>query len=96
MNFVGGLPMSRKGRDYLYVIMYPFSKMCILMPCKEKVTTENTTYLFFQHVWVHFGFPTSIVSDRDSRFLGVFWTSMWRMMDIKLKRSTTFHPQTDG
>jgi hypothetical protein len=96
MDFVGGLPLSRKSHDYLYVVVDRFSKMCILMPCKKQITAEQTAYLFFQHVWVHFGLPTSIVSDRDSRFLGEFWTSLWKMMDTKLKRSTTFHPQTDG
>jgi len=63
MDFVGGFPMSRKGHDYLYVVVDYFSKMCILMPCKKQVTTENTSYLFFHHVQVHFGLPTSIVSD---------------------------------
>ena len=66
MDFVGGLPMSRKGHDYLYVVVDPFSKMCILMPCKKQVTVELTAHLYFQNVWVHFGLPTSIVSDRDS------------------------------
>jgi hypothetical protein len=36
MDFVGGLPMSRKGHDYLYVVVDRFSKMCILMPCKKR------------------------------------------------------------
>ena len=35
MDFVGGFPMSRRGHDYLYVVMDRFSKMCILMPCKK-------------------------------------------------------------
>jgi hypothetical protein len=52
--------------------------------------------LFFQNVWVHFGLPKSIISDRDSRFVGSFWSSLWALMDTKLKKSTTFHPQTDG
>jgi hypothetical protein len=95
MDFVGGLPMSRKGHDYLYVVEDRFSKMCILMPCKKQVTAELTLQLFFQHVWVHFGLPTSIISDQDSRFLGKFWSSLWELMDTKLKKSTTFHPQTD-
>jgi hypothetical protein len=70
--------------------------MCILMPCKKQVTTEQTTHLFFQHVWVHFGLPTSIISDQDSHILGEFWSSLWRLMDTKLKRSIDFHPQIDG
>ena len=45
---------------------------------------------------MHFGLPTSIVSDRDSRFVGKFWSSLWELMDTRLKNSITFHPQTDG
>lgn len=35
MDFVEGLPMSRKGHDYLYVVVNQFNKMYILMPCKK-------------------------------------------------------------
>lgn len=41
MDFVGGLPMSMKGHDYLYVVADRFSNMFILMPCKKQVTTEQ-------------------------------------------------------
>jgi len=40
MDFIGGLPMSRRGHDYLYVVVDRFSKMCILVPCKKQVTVE--------------------------------------------------------
>jgi hypothetical protein len=96
MDFVGGLPMSRKGHDYLYVVVDNFSKMCIFMPCKNQVTTKQAAHLIFQHVWVHFGFPTSIISDRDSQFLEEFWTILWQLMDTKLKRSIVFHPDIEG
>ena len=62
-GFVGGLPLSRRGHDYLYVVVDQFRKMCVLMSCKKKVIDEKTSHLFFQFVWVHFGLPTSIVSD---------------------------------
>jgi hypothetical protein len=40
MYFVGGLPMSKGGHDYLYVVVDRFRKMCILMPCKKQITIE--------------------------------------------------------
>ena len=73
MDFVGGIPLSRKGHDYLYVVVDRFSKMCILTPCKNKITVEKITHLFFQNISVHFYLPTSIVSDQDSHFVGNFW-----------------------
>jgi hypothetical protein len=66
MDFVGGFPSSRTCHDYLYVVVDKSSKMCSFIPCKKKVTTEHATQLFFINVWVHFGLPTSIVSDQDS------------------------------
>jgi hypothetical protein len=91
MDFVGGLPMSKRDHEFLYVVVDRFIKMCILMPCKKQVTHEQTGNLFFQYVWVHFGFPMSIISDGDTQFLGYFWTNLWRMMDTKLKRRNYFH-----
>jgi hypothetical protein len=96
MDFVGGLPMSRRNHDYLYVVVDRFSKMCILMPCTKQVIAEQMSQMFFQNVWVHFGLPKSIISDWDSRFVGSFWSSLWELMDTKLKKSTDFHPQTYG
>nr|GFD34342.1 putative disease resistance RPP13-like protein 1 [Tanacetum cinerariifolium] len=40
--------------------------------------------------------PTSIVSDRDLRFTSRFWKGLQKAWRIRLKFSTSFHPQTDG
>ena len=95
MDFRGGLPMTKARHDYLFVVVDGFSKMIVLIPCTKTVTGAGAAKLFFEHVWKHFGLPTSIISDRDSRFLGHFWDSLWGMMDTRLKKSTAFHPQTD-
>ena len=42
------------------------------------------------------GLPRSIISDRDSKFVGYFWKTLWKNMGIELKFSSTFHPQIDG
>lgn len=68
-------PSNRKRHDYLYVFVDRLRKMCILMPCKNQVIDELTAQLFFQHVWIYFWLPTFIISNRDSHFLGKFWSS---------------------
>ena len=48
--------------------------------------------MFFEQVWVHFGIPRSIISDKDTKFISTFWTILREKMDMKLKRYATFHP----
>jgi hypothetical protein len=52
--------------------------------------------LYIKEVGRLHGVPKSIVSDRDSRFVSNFWTSLHSALGTNLDLSTTFHPQTDG
>ena len=70
--------------------------MAILISCKKRIYAEATTNLFFEHVWVHFGLPQTIISDWDRRFLITFLSSLWSFMDTNLTKSIAFHPQIDG
>jgi len=76
MDFMGGLPMTKKDHDHLFVNVDRFSKMYVLIPCKKTIRGQDATNLFFSHIWVHFGLPNSIISNRDSRFLGKVWTCL--------------------
>jgi hypothetical protein len=62
--------MYKKNHDYIYIVVDRFSKMCILMPCNKHVTAEQMAQMLFQHVWVHFGLPKSIISDR---VFSIYW-----------------------
>lgn len=96
MDFMSGLPTTKRGHDCVYVVVDRFSKMAVIVACKKTISTEDTTKLFFQYIWVHFGLPNTIIFDRDSRFLSKFRSTLWEKMDTKLIKSTAFHPQTDG
>ena len=96
MDYMAGLPSTKNGDDCFFVVVDRFSKMSIMMACKKNITAEATAKLFFERVWVNFGIPQSISSDQDNRFLITFLSSLWLMLDTKLTKSTTFHPQKNG
>nr|GEV63706.1 hypothetical protein [Tanacetum cinerariifolium] len=37
-----------------------------------------------------------LISDRDKVFMSLFWQSLFKMLQVELKMSTAYHPQTDG
>jgi hypothetical protein len=96
MDYILGLLFTKRGNDYVFVVVDRFSKMAILVAFKKNIVAEATTNIFFECVWVHFGIPKNIVLDRDSQFLNTFWSSLWSLLDTNLTKSTSFHPQTDG
>ncbi|KAH0764792.1 hypothetical protein KY285_000663 [Solanum tuberosum] len=38
--------------------------------------------LFYKNVVKYFGVPSNIVSDRDTRFTGKFWTALFNMIEL--------------
>ena len=41
-------------------------------------------------------YPLPLYLIEIPNLLGKFWSRLWELMDTRLKKITTFHPQTDG
>ncbi|POM58861.1 Pol protein [Phytophthora palmivora] len=96
LNFDFGLPANDKGNTGILVFVCRLSKMVHLAPVRDKVTGKQAAQLFLDSVFRYHGLPETIVLDRDPRFTGAFWDTLFQLLGTKLTMSTADHPQTDG
>ena len=90
VDFITKLPVVA-GKDAVLVVCDRLSKITHFV-----ATTEGLARLFRNNVWKLHGLPESVVSDRGLQFAAELTKELNRMLGIKTKLSTAFHPQTDG
>ena len=96
MDFVVGLPLTRRKHDSVWVVVDRFIRSAHFLPVRTDYSLDKLIELYIKEiVWLH-GIPISIILDRDPRFTSRFWEKLQEALGTRLNFSTAFHPQTDG
>ncbi|KAI6622526.1 hypothetical protein MCOR07_011848 [Pyricularia oryzae] len=80
---------------YLMVITDRLSKY-VQLEAMHSMKAEDCAARFLSSWWRFRGFPSQIISDRGSDWVGGFWTELCRQTGVEQLLSTSYHPETDG
>ena len=94
-EFITQLPESQ-GKTQILVVVDRFTKMARFIGLHENATEKDVADTFLGEVRKLHGLPTEIISDKDAKFSGESWKSLCKMLGVKRRMSTAYHPQTDG
>lgn len=95
MDFMAGLSKV-KGYDTIMVVMDRLTKYEHFLAVPHPYIAKDITEIFIREVVRLYGFPQTIISDRDRVFISAFWSELFRVSETAFKFSSTYHPQTDG
>jgi hypothetical protein len=97
IDFITDLPPSGEaGYDAIMSVIDHMTKRAHFIPYHKATGAEATAQLFIERYFPLHGIPSSIVSDRDRRFVNDFWQAFTKEVGTELRLSSSAHPETDG
>ena len=78
------------------VVVDRLTKYAHFFPISIHYKAPQIAELFFKDIFRLHGLPKNIISDRDRKFLSLFWKELFRLAGTNLTPGTSYHPQTDG
>lgn len=94
IDTIGPFTITENGNRYAVTIQCDFSKFVIIVPIPDKSATTLAKAVT-QHCILNFGPMTSIKTDQETEYKGVF-DEVCKLLNIDHTCSTAYHPQTIG
>ena len=94
IDCVGPLPKTKKGNEYLLTILDTATRYPEAIPLRNIKTKVIVEHLLKFFAWV--GLPRSIQSDRGSNFTAKLFHQVWSELNVVVKHSSPYHPQSQG
>eukprot|EP00794_Sanderia_malayensis_P005342 gene5342-6012_t len=94
VDIIGPLKTTRFRNRYILTVIDYYTKYA------EAIALENqeaeTVVRALESIFSRHGMPAVLLSDQGTNFQSHLFTSMCRLFNIEKRRTTPYHPQTDG
>jgi hypothetical protein len=95
IDVLGPLPVTNKGNKYILCVTDYFTRYPISIPMLNQ-RTGTIAKLLVEEVFLVYGFPASLLSDRGTNFLSSLLSDILELFSIRKLSTTSYHPQTNG
>ena len=77
MDFIIGIPKSKKQNDSIFVVVEKLSKVAHFILVKLTYKEVHIADIFLKEIFRFYGIPKAIISNRDTKFTGNVWRSLF-------------------
>jgi len=95
IDIVGPLKRSRNGNTYILTMIDRCTSWVEAVPLRT-ISAEQVASKFYNNWVCRFGIPDFIITDQGSQFESELFNSLLNMLGIVRKRTTAYHPQSNG
>ena len=80
----------------ILVLVDRLTKKVFTAPLRSNITGPQLADLLCTTIFLEYGFPLEIISDRDTKFTSHYWENFFRAYGTKLSMSYAYHQRFDG
>ena len=95
VDYVGELPSSPSGNKWILTAVCPYSNFLRAIPVPDKTAT-TATHALFHEVFLLFGFPSVLQSDRGGEFLNAVLHRLTALLSITQVFTSGYRPRLNG
>ena len=81
-GFYYWLTESKKKNDSIFIVIDKLSKATHFIPMKSTYKAVNIADIFLKQIFRLHGIPKAIISNRDVKFTGNFWRSLFSGLEM--------------
>lgn len=95
VDLIGPLPRSKKGNNFILVIIDVFTKFTLLHPI-NKPTSNKVIQFLEEQVFLMYGVPFVAIQDNGSQFISKKYKKLLADYEIRPWFIATYHPQANS